>query len=216
MEQKEGKETTQKLIEKAITKAPNTEEVTLPEALPINVDFSKLKEENAEIVGWLYIPNTEIHYPVVQSKDNETYLTKSVTGKKNRAGSIFIDYRNDANLVDNNTILYGHNMKNGSMFGNLQAYKNQEYYNNHKEAYYFTPEKAYVLEFVFGYTTSSEDTIYTLKKIDESKIAEMKEKSDFKADGEISELDRFLTLSTCAYENKEARYVVICALRALN
>ena len=216
LEQKENKETQQKLIEESIIQTPNAEEVLLPQALPISVDFSKLKEKNSEIIGWIYIPNTEIHYPVLQGKDNEKYLKKSAIGKNNRAGSIFMDYRNNSNLLDDNTIIYGHNMKNGSMFGNLQAYKDQEYYNTHKEAYYFTPDKIFALELVFGYTTSSDDKLYSLEKIDETVINEMKEKTDFKSDVEVSELDKFLTLSTCAYETEDARYVVVCALRALN
>ena len=216
IEQKENKETYQKLIEEAIIQTPNAEEVSLPQAMPISVDFAKLKEENSEIIGWIYIPDTEIHYPILQGKDNKKYLNKSALGKNNRAGSIFMDYRNNPNVLDGNTIIYGHNMKDGSMFGNLQAYKSQEYYDTHKEAYYFTPDKIYVLELVFGYTTSSDDKLYTLEKIDETIINEMKEKTDFKSGVEVSGLDKFLTLSTCAYETDNARYVVVCALRALN
>jgi len=127
-----------------------------------------------------------------------------------------MDFRNSADLSDNNTILYGHHMKDSSMFGSLQEYRSQDYYNSHKEAYYFTPDKAYVIEPVFGYTTSEKDKIYELERIDERVIAEMRKKSNFKADVEVSEADKFLTLSTCAYEQEGARYIVIGALRALN
>ena len=83
------------------------------------VDFSLLKQENEDIVGWIYCEGTPISYPVVQSGDNQYYLHRLINGEYNIAGSIFMDYRNNAELEDNNTIIYGHNMKNNTMFGYL-------------------------------------------------------------------------------------------------
>ena len=112
------------LIEKAVVETSNTNTISSNTedeyTLPLSVDFSALKQENEDIIGWIYSENTPINYPVVQSDDNEYYLRRLTNGEYNIAGSIFMDYRNSASLEDNNTIIYGHNMKNNTMFGSLQ------------------------------------------------------------------------------------------------
>ena len=89
----------------------------------IDIDFEALISDNQEVVGWIYAPNTDVNYPVLQTKDNRKYLHKGLDGKYLRSGSIFMDYRNDELLSDRNYILYGHSMRNGSMFGALLKYK---------------------------------------------------------------------------------------------
>ena len=126
-----------------------------------------------------------------------------------------MDYRNDSNLEDNNTIIYGHNMKNNTMFGSLQEYKNQNYYDNHKVMYYFTPEKNYIIELFTGYTISVESDIYDLSIIDSSKLEELISKSDFESNTKVTEEDKIITLSTCAYEYDGARYVVMGVLKEI-
>lgn len=101
------------------------------ETAPIKVDFERLQEENKDIIAWLYCPDTEINYPVVQSKDNEYYLRRLLDGTWNIAGTLFMDYRNAADCSDLHTIIYGHNMKNNTMFGSLPKYSKQEYYEEH-------------------------------------------------------------------------------------
>ena len=182
---------------------------------PINVDFSLLKEKNQDIVGWIYFKDTPINYPVVQAKDNQYYLHRLINGEYNASGSIFMDYRNDPNLEDNNTIIYGHNMKSDEMFGTLQNYKNQEYYENHKIIYYFTQEKNYEIKLVAGYTVSLEDDIYNLNEINQEQKEKILQKSDFKSDVNISQNDKLITLSTCSYEYEDARYILIGILNEI-
>lgn len=177
--------------------------------IPFTVDFGKLKQENGDIVGWIYSKNTPINYPIVQSKDNNYYLRRLITGEYNTAGSLFMDYRNNPNIEDSNTIIYGHNMKNATMFGTLQKYRNQEYYDNHKIMYYFTPEKNYIVRIFAGFTESVESNLYQLGNINQNDIEQLYRKSNFKSDVTVAEGDKFLTLSTCAYEYDGARYVVI-------
>ena len=218
-EEKANKELNNKLIEKAVVENQKTnvleEDSQAKNELPINVDFTALKQENEDIVGWLYSENTQINYPVVQSEDNNYYLRRLINGEYNIAGSLFMDYRNNSNLEDNDTIIYGHNMENDTMFGTLQEYKSQEYYDNHKVLYYFTQEKNYMIQLFAGYTISVESDIYDLSIIDESKIEESIQNSDFNSDVEVREEDKIMTLSTCAYEYDGARYIIMGVLHEI-
>lgn len=210
VEANKNKKLNNDLIDKAITIIEENEEVEYDEnKVPFTVDFEKLKQENNDIVGWIYSKDTPINYPVVQSKDNNYYLRRLVTGEYNTAGSLFMDYRNNPNIEDSNTIIYGHNMKNATMFGTLQKYRNQEYYDNHKIMYYFTPEKNYIVRLFAGFTESVESSLYQLGEINQNNIEQLYRKSNFKSDVTVTAEDKFLTLSTCAYEYDGARYVVI-------
>ena len=202
------------LIDKAISEVSinneqSQEDETNNIVLPISVDFSVLQQENEDIVAWIYSENTPINYPVVQSDDNVFYLRKMINGEYNIAGTIFMDFRNDPNMSDNNTIIYGHNMQNDTMFGTLQDYKKQEYYDEHKIMYLFTPDKQYKIELFAGYTIPVESDIYDMAKFDQEDIEEAMRKSDFKSDVIVSAEDKIITLSTCAYEYEGARYIVM-------
>lgn len=207
-EEKMNKEINNKLVEKAILVVDNTteNESETKESLPIKVDFSVLKQENQDIVGWIYCENTPINYPVLQSHDNEYYLRRLINGEYNTAGSIFMDYRNHSDMNDDNTIIYGHNMKNDTMFGTLPSYKDQEYYENNRIMYFFTPEKNYRIELFAGCTISVDSDIYNLTKINKDEI---RTKSDFKSDIIVEDKDKIITLSTCSYDYEGARYIVM-------
>lgn len=219
-EENASKQFANELIEKAVTEIPDekiyTNDITNEYKSPLDIDFEVLNQENQDIVGWIYLENSPINYPVVQSNDNEYYLHRLINGEYNLAGSIFMDYRNNSNLEDNNTIIYGHNMKNNTMFGSLQEYKEQEYYENHKTIYYFTPKKNYAIELIAGYTISVESDIYNLADIDKKELTDIISKSDFTSDIELKENDKLITLSTCAYEYDGARYVVIGILKEIS
>lgn len=203
------------LISKAVIINDNSQEIGESEIVPIVVDFSQLKQKNNDIVGWIYSENTPINYPVVQGTDNESYIHTLVNKKYGSSGTLFMDYRNNSNITDNNTIIYGHNMKNNTMFGTIKKYKNQSYYDNHKIMYYLMPEKSYKLELFAGYTTTIESNIYDLNKLDQNIINEFKRQSNFKNDVIVNEEDKILTLSTCAYDYEDARYVLMGVLREI-
>ena len=90
------------------------------------------------MVGWIQIPGTEIDYPLMQGKDNDFYLNNNWRGAKEYVGSIFLEYRNDPDMTDFNTIVYGHNMANGSMFGSLHRYQYDAYPEEHPYVYIVT------------------------------------------------------------------------------
>ena len=175
----------------------------------LSINFDELKKTNKDIIGWIYSENEKINYPVVQSTDNNYYLRRLVNGEYNRSGTIFMDYKNNKDLNDKVTIIFGHNMKNDTMFGTLPNYENQKYYDENKNLYYFTPEKRYRIELFSSFTTDSESSIYKKTEFTSNELEEFKEKSDFKNDVSITTEDKIMILSTCSYEYENSRYVVI-------
>lgn len=182
------------------------------EKIPLDVDFEALRAINPDVIGWIYSEDTVINYPVVQGSDNEYYLHHLINGDYNGSGTIFVDVNNSPDITDANTIIYGHHMKNGSMFKSIVGYRNQEYYDSHPVMYFLTPEHNYKVEIFAGYTTPADSDTYTFGFADTeafmSYIADCVSQSDFSTDVEITENDRIITLSTCTYEYNDARYVV--------
>ena len=191
-----------------------------PYPLPIEVDFDVLKAQNPDVAAWLYCPDTLIHYPVVQTTDNETYLTRLFDGSKNPAGTLFLDYRNAADLHDRNSIIYGHNMNNDSMFGTLTEYASQAYYDAHPTFYLLTPQANYVVHIFAGFVTAGDDELYNALSADEATqtrlLRDWLSASDFTAAFTPSAQDRLLLLSTCSYEYNDARYIVIGVLQEVS
>lgn len=182
------------------------------ETAPISVDFSSLLEQNGDIVGWIYCPDTPINYPVVQAEDNDKYLRSDLNGNYLVSGTIFVDYRNRAIGEDANYIVYGHNMKDGSMFSSLAKFKEQSYYAEHSVLYYLTPDGDYKIELYAGLVVKRDALIY-VPNPDEAAFAEFlsnaKANSTFQSNSEINKNDTLVTLSTCSYEYNNARYIVI-------
>lgn len=188
------------------------------EAVPIEVDFDALLEKNEDIIGWPYSEDTPINLPVTQSTDNDYYLRRLIDGTWNSAGTLFVDYRNDGAFSDNNTIIYGHNMKNKEMFGTLPNYKERSYFEEHPIMWLLTPDRDYKIELVAGYVTPTTSDVYSFEQSEEDVLATVQqsiEKSTFSTDVEINHGERFLTLSTCSYEYDDARYVLIGRMIAL-
>ncbi len=172
------------------------------------IDFNKLKEQNNDLVAWINVPNTNIEYPVVKTKNNSFYLNHSFDKSNNLAGWIFTDYKNKFDGTDKNIVIYGHNMRDGSMFGNLKNILNSDWYNNEENLNItFNTENENCIYKVFSvYKIESEDYyIKTNFKNDnefEKFINTIKGRSikDFGID--VSKDDTVLTLSTCANNNK--------------
>ena len=184
-----------------------------PEKCPITVDFESLLAENSDVVGWIYSENTQINYPVMRGDSNEEYLHTMINGAYNSAGSIFMDFRNAPDLSDFNTIIYGHHMKNGSMFASLHQYTKQEFYDEHKYMWYLTPDHIYRLDLIAGYVGDAEAEIYTIfSSRDELNhyLSFAASKSNFEPDTVPEDINGIVALSTCAYEYDNARYVVVC------
>jgi len=189
------------------------EEETVPEEVspfPV-VDFEALKLINEDVVGWIYIPDTEVNYPILQGDDNDEYLRHLLTGEYNSSGSIFLDANVLGDFTGKNSPIYGHNMKNGSMFADIIDYKKQSFYDAHPTAMLMTPEKNYFVHLFSGYVTDSWGSAWD-KTFDDSEfeswLNEVKEKSRFTSSVLPTVQDKVLTFSTCTYDTHDARYVV--------
>lgn len=180
--------------------------------LPITVDFGQLTQLNSDVVGWLYSANTPLNYPIAQAEDNRYYLHRLIDHSESFAGTIFMDHRNAANMTDLNTIIYGHNMKDGSMFGSFEAYSSQEYFADHAELFLTTPQQDYQIELLAGFVTDHTADIYTIPQTADEQarlLAEAKQQSTFSSAVAFGENDRLVTLSTCATEYDTSRYVLV-------
>ena len=194
----------------------NEAEVSAPpesrEEVPQKIDFKELQKISKDVVAWICIPGTEINYVIAQTDNNNYYLDSQLNGGYSVGGTLFLDYHNAPDLSDFNTIIYGHHMKNGTMFGSLENYKDQEYYESHPVVYLYTPKQNYRVELIAAYTTDQEDSIYIIPGTSGEKdgiVSNARKKSDFKSDVLVDTEDRLVTLSTCAYDFENARYVVI-------
>ena len=128
------------------------------------IDFSKLKEQNSDTVAWIKVNNTNIEYPVVKAQNNDFYLKHSFDKSNNSAGWIFADYRNKFDGTDKNIIIYGHNMKDNSMFGSLKSVISEDWYNNEDNKYItlITENEIQIYEVFSVYQIEKED--YYIKK----------------------------------------------------
>lgn len=217
---KKNKRLTDELKNIAVKEIPQDNKIEdneIKSTTPIEVDFNKLKEINSNINAWIYMEDSIINYPIVKGNDNSFYLNHSIDGKYNPNGSLFIDYRNKDNFEDMVTYIYGHHMKNNTMFGNLELFKEQNYYDNHKEMYLFTKEDNYILELFAGFTTADGSKIYNYinTKSNEEIVQYAKDKSNFESNVEILPENKIVVLSTCSYDYENARYVLLGVLKEM-
>ena len=219
IEQKKANDLYDNFKDIAITSEPNESSNNDSESkIDFSIDFESLKNECKDVVGWIYSPDTPINYPVVRGKDNKQYLRHLPNGKYNYAGSIFADYRNLYINNDSNVIIYGHNMKNDSMFGTLTEYYKQKYYDAHPVLYFLTPEKNYEVQLISGYITSSDSTAYMIERdeeLNEKYIDRIMRSSTFDGSVEYKKGDRTLTLSTCTNASNSQKYVMVGILKEI-
>ena len=106
----------------------------------LQIDWDELKARNADVKAWIQIPDTHVNYPVLQGETNDSYIHRDIDKKELSAGSIFVASENMAPFDDLNTVIYGHNMKNGSMFHDIKSYTDQEFANQHPYIYIYLPD----------------------------------------------------------------------------
>lgn len=177
------------------------------------IDFQTIWQTCPDVVGWLRIENSEIDYPILLGEDNDFYLSHLPDGTANNSGSIILDAANTGLFQESVNILHGHHMRNGSMFGNLDDYKDEDYYLTHSVISLYTPAGDYqvaifaaytVNGYTFGYPTSFEDQVEFDHFIRKAVSA-----TPYETGVEVKYGDRILLLSTCAYSYSGARYVVM-------
>lgn len=190
---------------------PLPKEAAKADVFPVvEIDIEGIKEINPEVIGWIWIPGTEVNYPFLQGTDNQTYLSKSYRLEKDLGGSIFMDYRNGADLSDDNTILYGHNMKNGAMFGGLKKFADPTYRKANPTVYLFTQNGIRKYRIFAAYKTDSTSRSYT-RDLSGSREEFLSYIASCAGESQIELADkqsRMITLSTCTSVRRTERFVV--------
>lgn len=176
------------------------------------LDLEALRQVNEDVVGWIQIPGTKVDYPMVQGEDNEFYLDHDWEKKEQYVGSIFLECRNSADFTDFNTIIYGHNMTNGSMFGTLWKYEYGENWKDMPYVYLVVDGEILRYEVFSTYMAEVESPTYGLsfrqRETREEFIAMTLENSDIDTGIYPAVTDRILTLSTCSGMGYTVRRVV--------
>lgn len=190
------------------------EEETVPEETEryhSPVDFESLREVNPDVVAWVEIPGTDISYPVVQSGDNETYLKRDFEGKTSASGAIFLDMDSDADLMGLHSILYGHHMKNQTMFAQLVKFKEEAFFKKNREVVIYTPETELHLRTVAAVYGNADGekrrTQFASRESFNTYVDEMTKNCSFRElpEGDIEGLYSFVT---CSYEFEDARTIL--------
>lgn len=193
-------------------------DIQLSDILP---EYRKMYKTNSDLTGWIVIDGTDINYPVVQSRVyQEFYLDHNFDGEEDDAGSIFADARNDVFLPDDNIIIYGHNMKNGTMFGTLQYYLDKDYYYGHRRISFDTLYKRKVYEIaVVGLSKISEEGQDTFKyynflnaknkKAFKKYVENIKKLEAYDTGTDLKYGDKLITLSTCNSVEEDGRLFIV-------
>jgi len=193
------------------------EDPHIPELEQISLEA--LREVNPDVVGWILIPDTNINYPLMQGTDNDFYLNHTWDKKSNAVGSIYLEYQCSPELTDFNTLVYGHNMLNGSMFAQLHKYTNQTYWEEHPYVYLLTDAGVYRYEIFSAYKADVDSATYGLsfqQELTKAKFLLHGLNSSTIQTGVYPErTDRILTLSTCSGAGYSNRWVVQARLKMI-
>lgn len=180
-------------------------------------DLEALAQINPDVVGWLWIQGTDISYPLLQGKDNQKYLNTSYNLKRSSSGSIFMDFRSPSDFSGDNTIIYGHNMKNGAMFGTLKDFADADYRDDHEFVYLFLSGEVLKYRVFAAYHTHSTSESYTRNFSGDMGFENFMDYIAASAQDMAAQPDApvgLLTLSTCTSGARTERFVLHAALVA--
>jgi len=181
-----------------------------PDMEIINQSVIDLQSKYPDVVGWLTVPNTKIDYPFVWYENNDYYLRRDLNGDYALAGTVFIDYRCEKGFTSKNTIIYGHHMRNNSMFGTIKLFNDKDFFDKNRTGTIHLPYATLTLEF-FAYMVvnpATEKEIYHVS-LNDTYFDYVKDNARHYRDVGLTTSDKIVTLSTCAYEFKDARMVLI-------
>lgn len=210
--------TTKNTIKTDSTETTVTAEIpqntAVSDTLPDDVRQSLIESAQAmnsaypDAVGWLYIPDTPINYPIMQRDDNDFYLHHAYDGSSLKSGSIFLDYRCENRFMNPINIVYGHNMRNGSMFAGLLKFSDSAYFVSHRYGWLSTPEAVYRVDFFSCVKANMYDELYDGSMPINDWLSHLYNASVVWENADFSENDRFISLSTCSYEFENARTIL--------
>jgi sortase B len=227
MEYNKGEQEYKEILDEVITEVPETDnqESQQPQVTPeepekrtehkvLKVDFKKLQSTNPDTVAWISFDEpAKINYPVVRANDNDKYLKSTFEGKKNASGAIFMDAVNSGDFSNTNTFIYGHNMKNGSMFGQLRKYRNEAFYREYPFFYIYMPDGREVKYQIFA-VGIVEDASESYRKhyMDDADYLKylqyIQSISKYKTGVEVTAESDIVSLSTCTNVTETQRLLV--------
>ena len=203
-----------------------TQESQPPEKEPVQIpiDFTSLQAQNPDVYAWIIIPGTQIDYPVLQSRTDDTwYLTHTIDGEEKTEGAIFTESCNNRNFEDPNTVIYGHNMRNGSMFRDIHNYQDHSFFDNNREVIIYTPDAIRHYKIFAAYLYDNRHLIESFDCTDKGiyraylnmvfSIRDMNAHIDTSMD--VGTDDKIITLSTCYGTRTDRRYLVQAVLESI-
>lgn len=205
---------TQEEMEETIASHKDDSEVEEPHEA---IDFAGLQELNEDVYAWIYIPGTEIEYPILQHETDDTYyLNYNIDGSYGYPGCIYTEKLNGKDFQDPNTVIYGHNMNNGTMFAGLHAYLDQEFFEENTTIYIYTPEETIVYEVFAAYIYDDRHLLYSFDFTDEQVYSDYLDEifsrrdmqTNLNTEVEVTTESCIITLSTCISNQAESRLFV--------
>lgn len=169
----------------------------------------QLSAEHDDSVAWLYIPDTNIDYPIMQSEDNDYYAHRATDGSYLYAGSLFMDYRNSSDFTDFNSVIYGHNMGNGTMFADIPHYENEEYFMNHSYGWLTTEDEVWLIDFFAVARTADTSGLYLADPSFEEWDTQLRNSASIYKEIGISANDNLIMLSTCTSAEGNSRTILV-------
>ena len=170
--------------------------------LPFRIDWDSLLEENPDTVGWLYSEGTPVHYPVVRGSDNSYYLTHDFYGNDSAGGALFLDVRNELSSEIDHLMIYGHRMKDDSMFGSVADYAEERYYRKHPVLYFLTPEQSWRAEVIGCRTVHAEEKyfppLFESEQAYAAYLKKLRSQRYYETEADPDTRFRLLTLVTCS------------------
>ena len=201
-------------LQQLVTQEVEKENGDGEEDTSFSIDFMTLKDINPDIVAWIRFDEPkEINYPIVQGSDNDKYIDTSFRGEKNKAGAIFMEVRNHSDFTDRNTFIYGHNMKNGTMFAELMKYRDREYHRENPYFYIYTPDGREIKYEIFSASVVNDDAdSYIIQYNSDEEFLNyldiIKQASGYATGVSVSVDSKIVSLSTCTNRVDVERFLV--------
>lgn len=225
-ESEESKETDEAVEAEQMEEVPQEEEPDIWELYSVpqkEIDFAALQEENEDVYAWITIPDTGIDYPVLQHpKEMDYYLHHNIDGSKGYPGCIYTQFYNAKDWKDNNTVLYGHNMRDHTMFANLHYFEDSKFFETHPYVYLYSENQVRVYQVFAAYEFSNAHLLLSFNMEDKESYGAYLENifqiegmnNHYNNDLELTTEDKIITLSTCINSKPERRYLVQAVLIA--
>jgi sortase B len=183
---------------------------------PKGIDWDALRAVNEDVIGWIYSPGTVIDYPVMRADDYSYYLSRLFDRSFHPNGSIFLDFNHSPDFSDPLSVIYGHHMRSGAMFGTLNHYRRQAFFEEHPVMFLYTPQGNYRIDLMYGFVVAEGEwrqRAFVFEQNIPSLLGFAAENTTFRSNVTFTEGDRILGMSTCEYDFDDARYVVLGIMR---